>query len=883
MLCNIFTCGARFSCLVLAIVGCGRRPQPSVGPATTNENPSAASTTTPTNEMQATAEIASFPTSEPAAPPIATAPASTPATSTPPTSTPNSAKPASKPAATAEQIARWKISGAKRLELVACYDGFSDSLLQSVAITEDGKQFAIGGARITLWTFGKSAPEVDLIEKRNQNEFARPIRALSYSRDGKLLAAGDQSGRVLTWNALNRIESTAIKAHKGRVVQLAFSPDSKYLATTSYDGEIRVWNATDGTRIASFKASQQQVGRLLFVTERLLACVGMEVTLWDIASGKQESKLTQDRITVPALALSRDGKRLAFSDGGTLRIWDVASRSTLASLPMRGGAVDEVDFSSDGKYLATWSQDSIIRIWDLAFGQCIQAIDADGDRTNGLKWLSQGQLLTVSEGGRIRIWGDRAVASAQGITPLTLPEVPMVDETLRKPFSTAQQTQIVDIRSLPQLPDAEIGVINEYMVSYQSTRSREEAELFYRHVLVNAGWTETSTDDQQYGLTFRKQGCELTLGLASYPEPGGGPSKLNVSLSLPGNYDVRWLPKISQVNSQSTYEWFHTTGYRTNANVSELEVGILKQFHALGWTPYARLNASSREEPDVRHLNMVQGGNHLSVYISRPADAPNEFAVQTSVHVTNKSVPVPADCGWIEFDSSTDLQLVANTKMTLQQAVEFYDQQMKSEGWSARAAARRIDEEKEKKAWLPYIRGQQDATIRLVALPNGSTRIIVGKAEQSSWQLAKPPEVSEENQKLGIEAAEFPLPKSITDLKFDVDEKRIDFKIKGLTTLELADEFGKLLEPKGWKRTSSGVKSPEYVLAEFKNDKAEIQLRARGETDHTSASVAGDALLWSKPLPTPAVRISYESWLRRHRYDTTLDRLDEFAREMSKL
>jgi T5SS/PEP-CTERM-associated repeat protein len=47
--------------------------------------------------------------------------------------------------------------------------------------------------------------------------------------------------------------------------------------------------------------------------------------------------------------------------------------------------------------------------------------------------------------------------------------------------------------------------------------------------------------------------------------------------------------------------------------------------------------------------------------------------------------------------------------------------------------------------------------------------------------------------------------------------------------------------------------------------------------------VGGDGFLWTKPLPTAPVRVSYATWLRRDRKPATLDLLDRFTEEMHKI
>ena len=42
-----------------------------------------------------------------------------------------------------EQIAKWSIPEYQPLQLLACYDGFSDAIVQSMATSPDGKQFVV--------------------------------------------------------------------------------------------------------------------------------------------------------------------------------------------------------------------------------------------------------------------------------------------------------------------------------------------------------------------------------------------------------------------------------------------------------------------------------------------------------------------------------------------------------------------------------------------------------------------------------------------------------------------------------------------------------------------------------------------------------------------
>jgi len=475
---------------------------------------------------------------------------------------------------------------------------------------------------------------------------------------------------------------------------------------------------------------------------------------------------------------------LAFNDGEAgMKFWDVPKSQATGSA-LRGAGAQLIGFSPDGKWMATYSDNSEIRIWDAVAGRLMQVIDADGGPTSALQWLpGTTGLVIASAGGRVRIWGTADAVANLGLEPFSSPTPASPDAAAQRSLGLAQLQQVIDIRSFPRLPGAALKWNELGMSSYTTPAPQSDGELFYRYFLGKAGWTA-----------------------------------------------------------------------------------------------YTRLAASSSEDPDSRTITMLQGGSELTLSVGRPADATDELYVRTNVNVSSKSLPLPADSGWIEFDSSTDLQLVVNTKMDVKQTVGFFDGQMAAEGWLAREASRQF---KDDNAWLPYIRGQQDVYLRLAALPGGGTRVVVGDAASSSWQLKKAP--AEKNDKPGIEAADYPLPAGATAVKFEVDDKRIDFEVPDTTPPKLGELFVKQMESLEWKRDGAGIVENDYTFITFKKENAEIQLRARPAGKNSTAMIGGDGLLWTKELPTAPVRISYETWLRRGRKLATLDLLDEFVAEMHKI
>lgn len=795
-------------------------------------------------------------------------------------------KPRANPSA--EQIKAWSVPADREFQMLACYD-FDDHFVQDMAVTPDGQQFVLAGSQLTLWKVGQSQPLLDLVASYpNESDVERPLLSVEVSPDGEWLAAGDKRGRLRVWKLRDQTEAYVIPAHEGRLTEIAISPDSQTVATTSYSGEVRVWQLADGQKLKTFKVDQQEVAALAFLSETRLATAGREVSLWDLATGEKVATVSNERVARPILGLWPDRQGLVYADQeGRAMVWDVASGKTIGPA-LSGTGAGLVDYSTDGQRIASYAADSTVRLWNAATRATTQVIDADGERTVALRWLPQsGALIVASERGRVRLWGTAAMASTLGITPPASPQLRESGTPTKRSDTPARFQQVIDVRSFPRLPQATAGFSYGGMESYVARVSQNDAELFYRHSLGEAGWLEAATvDPAAPGLNFQKDGCGLNVSFSSpVSSTGGREQDLQINLRFAGNYDARWLPRVAPVDGPGAFASMSFVSYRSRSDLTELEAALLRQLHDAGWIPFSRLASSHAEVPESRMLTFIQRGSVLTVSLGYPADSKSEIAVQAIVDVSRKALPLPPDASWIEFDSSTDLRLVANTRRTLQETIQFFDTEMALDGWLAREAGRYVDE-KENRAFLPYIRGQQDVLVRLAQLPDGRTRILAGDAEQTSWQVANEVAATAPKAQVavaGIEAADLELPAGASAVKFNVDEKQIEFLLAELSPQKYGEQFVQQLEALDWSRDGAGVVSDEYVFITLKGGKAEIELRARQRGDSTHVMIGGDGLLWSKPLPAAPVRVSYETWLRRGNKPATLELLDQFLDEMRQL
>ncbi len=138
-----------------------------------------------------------------------------------------------------------------------------------------------------------------------------------------------------------------------------------------------------------------------------LSSAGGTVWLWDVASRQPLGEpLSGDEGWMWSVAFSPDGTTLASgSDDGTVRLWDIASRQPLAALPIRGNRVNSVTFSPDGTTLVSGGEDGIW-LWDVASWQPLGALAGGSeDEVTSVAFSLDGTILASGSGdGAVWLW-----------------------------------------------------------------------------------------------------------------------------------------------------------------------------------------------------------------------------------------------------------------------------------------------------------------------------------------------------------------------------------------------------------------------------------------------------------------------------------------------
>ncbi|MCU0835075.1 MAG: WD40 repeat domain-containing protein [Chromatiaceae bacterium] len=305
-------------------------------------------------------------------------------------------------------------------------------------------EFAAGGDRVTTHSVADGSARLWSLEPVSRLAYALPhddhvwhldlaAAPVELDPDGRLLlvASADFAGRARIW-AYDRASGGqppeplwTLDGHEERIRRVAFSPSARWLATAAYDGTARVWDVTAGTAACVLPVRSDggrvEVYHALFSPdERWLVTASNDpdgpLRLWDLqecaALPAGDLAAPGPRAQVAAVAARGAGDVLIASgdDAGRLRVLRKRpgqAPELLCTLTPHAGAVADLTFGEDGRWLASAAEDGRAALVEIAQDSCGEPrlLDGHAGALYSVHFSPDGtRLITASLDGTARVW-----------------------------------------------------------------------------------------------------------------------------------------------------------------------------------------------------------------------------------------------------------------------------------------------------------------------------------------------------------------------------------------------------------------------------------------------------------------------------------------------
>gem|GEM_PF-1685194 len=280
-----------------------------------------------------------------------------------------------------------------------------------LSASRNGRYLAICGRNvIVVW---KVSPDGRRINTYRADDSM--INSVCFSRDSRNLYIGLTDGTIRIWDFIEQPEYRTLEFRCDELRDVCFSPDGKYMFTSSRNSVhdesypmIMLWDLKTGRSVwereyycLSHASCFSGDGRSLLVSD-----MRENVDILNVEDGKCIRTLDgNEDECIYSISLSSDGRCLLSGGRNTLcKIRNPENGECLKEFGNPGDVVICVRFSSDGKYMATLTQEYKLSLWDKDNPDEAKII-TDGNRhVDSLCFSPDGKYVVWCEGHSIKLW-----------------------------------------------------------------------------------------------------------------------------------------------------------------------------------------------------------------------------------------------------------------------------------------------------------------------------------------------------------------------------------------------------------------------------------------------------------------------------------------------
>ncbi|KAE8751993.1 hypothetical protein FOCC_FOCC001156 [Frankliniella occidentalis] len=265
-----------------------------------------------------------------------------------------------------------------------------DENLESLIKEADTLKARLEDERLKLndVTLSHVAERLDMISLLN----VKPRRVLrghqakvlcsDWCADKRHIVSSSQDGKMIIWDAFTTNKEHAVTMPTTWVMACAYAPSGNLVACGGLDNKVTVYSLTSGENVSSQNVSSQK------------KTVGTHTSYMSCC-------------TFP----NSDQQILTGSGDSTCALWDVESGQMLQNFHGHTGDVMALDLapSEIGNTFVSGSCDKMVLIWDMRTGHCVQSFEGHQSDINSVKFHPSGDAVaTGSDDSTCRLFDLRA-------------------------------------------------------------------------------------------------------------------------------------------------------------------------------------------------------------------------------------------------------------------------------------------------------------------------------------------------------------------------------------------------------------------------------------------------------------------------------------------
>lgn len=248
------------------------------------------------------------------------------------------------------------------------------------------------------------------------------VVSIAHHPNGELIASGGSDNTVKIWDVKTGRVLKTLTGHDGLVWVVKFSASGKLLASFSSNKSVKIWDTQTWKLLRTIsgysvefleiveadqvialnleesslvKLVELQTGKVrhtlsstaIFGNDSKVCAINYDsntnrlavgydnnvIGLWDVRTGKIQrllSKKADGSWRIPALAFSKDGKKLAASHATGVIVWDVVTGNKLITLPhTENNRTSTLHFENKDQFLICEGAKRTLKTWNLTTGK----------------------------------------------------------------------------------------------------------------------------------------------------------------------------------------------------------------------------------------------------------------------------------------------------------------------------------------------------------------------------------------------------------------------------------------------------------------------------------------------------------------------------------